>query len=73
MGEVIARVFDAIDYAAVPGVFVASHGRFTPGEDSVTAAPTAVVLEMLARTAYLRIGIDQGRRRSRGPCTTGTT
>ncbi len=59
-GEAIARVFDTIDYAAVPGVLVASHGPFTWGPDAMTAAQTAVVLEMLARTAYLTIGIDQG-------------
>ena len=58
-GEVIARMFDAIDYAAVPGVLVASHGPFTWGKDAMTAAETAVVLEMLARTAYLTIGIEQ--------------
>jgi L-ribulose-5-phosphate 4-epimerase len=58
-GEVIARVFDAIDYAAVPGVLVASHGPFTWGKDALKAAETAVILEMLARTAYLTIGIDR--------------
>ena len=59
-GEVIARVFDGIDYAAVPGVLVASHGPFTWGKDAMTAAETAVVLDMLARTAYLTLGIDRG-------------
>src|SRR5271169_6781026 len=59
-GDVIAQVFDEIDYAAVPGVLVASHGPFTWGPDAMTAAETAVVLEMLARTAYLTIGIDRG-------------
>ncbi len=61
-GEVIARLFDAIDYAAVPGVLVANHGPFTWGPDALAAAQTAVVLEMLARTAYLTIGINQGAR-----------
>ena len=59
-GEVIARMFDGIDYAAVPGVLVANHGPFTWGKDAMTAAKIAVVLEMLARTAYLTIGIDRG-------------
>jgi L-ribulose-5-phosphate 4-epimerase len=59
-GEVIARLFDAIDYAAVPGVLVANHGPFTWGPDAMAAAQTAVVLEMLARTAYLTIGINRG-------------
>ena len=59
-GDVIARIFDAIDYAAVPGVLVANHGPFTWGPDAMTAAETAVMLEMLARTAYLTIGINQG-------------
>ena len=59
-GEVIARLFDAIDYAAVPGVLVASHGPFTWGADAMAAAQMAVVLEMLARTAYLTIDINRG-------------
>lgn len=59
-GDVIARTFDEIDYAAVPAGLVASHGPFTCGPDAMTAAQTAVVLEMLARTAYLTIGIDRG-------------
>jgi L-ribulose-5-phosphate 4-epimerase len=59
-GEVIARLFDAIDYAAVPGVLAANHGPFTWGLDAMAAAQTAVVLEMLARTAYLTIGINRG-------------
>ena len=59
-GEVTARLFDAIDYAAVPGVLVANHGPFTWGPDAMAAAQTAVVLEMLARTAYLTIGINRG-------------
>jgi L-ribulose-5-phosphate 4-epimerase len=59
-GHVIARLFDTIDYAAVPGALVASHGPFTWGRDAMAAAQTAVVLEMLARTAYLTIGINRG-------------
>ena len=59
-GEAIARVLGAIDYAAVQGVLVAGHGPFTRGEDAMTAAETAVVLEVLARTACLTIGIDRG-------------
>jgi L-ribulose-5-phosphate 4-epimerase len=59
-GEVIARLFDAIDYAAVPGALVANHGPFTWGQDAMVAAQMAVALEMLARTAYLTIGINQG-------------
>ena len=58
-GEVIARAFDGIDYAAVPGVLVASHGPFTWGRDAMAAAQTAVILEMLAKTAYLTIGIER--------------
>jgi L-ribulose-5-phosphate 4-epimerase len=59
-GEVIVQGFDAIDYAAVPAVLVASHGPFTWGPDAMSAAETAVILEMLAKTAYLTIGIDRG-------------
>ncbi len=54
-GDIIAHTFDEVDYAAVPGVLVASQCPFTWGP----AAATAVVLEMLARTAYLTIAIDR--------------
>jgi L-ribulose-5-phosphate 4-epimerase len=57
-GEVIAQTFDAIDYAAVPAVLVASHGPFTWGPGAMKAAQTAVILEMLAKTAYLTFGIE---------------
>jgi L-ribulose-5-phosphate 4-epimerase len=59
-GDVIARLFDAIDYAAVPGVLVASHGPFAWGPDAMAAAQTAVILEMLARNAYLTVCISRG-------------
>ncbi len=64
-GYAMAHTFDGIDYAAVPRVLVANHGTFTWGRDATTAAESAVVLEMLAQTACLAIGIDRVRKRFR--------
>ena len=44
-GEVIARVFDAIDYAAVPGCSSPVTGRSLGGTDAIMAAEAAVVLD----------------------------
>ncbi len=58
-GEVIVHTFDAIDYAAVPGVLVASHGPFTWGADASELPRWRSSSRMLARTAYLTSGIDR--------------
>lgn len=43
---------------AVPGVIVASHGVFTWGKDAKDAVHNAVVLEELAKMAYLTLTIN---------------
>jgi len=44
--------------AATPGVLVANHGPFTWGKDAAAAAENAVILEAIARMAYLTLGIN---------------
>ena len=56
-GSAIVRAFEHIDYSAVPAVLVANHGPFTWGPDVTTAAHNAVVLEAVARMAYLTLDI----------------
>ncbi|MFN8005991.1 MAG: L-ribulose-5-phosphate 4-epimerase AraD [Terriglobia bacterium] len=57
-GDVIVRRFQALDYAAIPGVLVANHGPFTWGKDARTAAEHAVILEAVARIAWLTLRIN---------------
>lgn len=59
-GHVIVQAFNHLDYAAIPGVLVANHGPFCWGPDPRTAAHHAVILEAIARTAYLTLNIDRG-------------
>jgi len=58
-GHAIARVFQKIDYAAIPAVLVANHGPFCWGPDCGTAAHNAVILESVARMAYFTRRINK--------------
>jgi len=57
-GEVIARRFKGIDPLTSPAVLVANHGPFVWGRDSEEAVHNAVVLEAIARMAYLTVSIN---------------
>lgn len=57
-GDAIVRAFEHLDYTSVPAVLVANHGPFTWGQDPAAAAHNAVVLESVARMAYLTIAIN---------------
>jgi L-ribulose-5-phosphate 4-epimerase len=58
-GKVILRTMEDRDYKAMPGILVANHGPFTWGKDPGTAVHNSVVLEELARMAYLTLTINQ--------------
>ena len=58
-GKVILRTMENRDYKAMPGILVANHGPFTWGKDPATAVHNSVVLEELARMAYLTLTINQ--------------
>jgi L-ribulose-5-phosphate 4-epimerase len=58
-GRAIVRAFHKIDYAAIPAVLVANHGPFCWGQDSGTAAHNAVILESVARMAFLTRRINE--------------
>jgi L-ribulose-5-phosphate 4-epimerase len=59
-GLAIVKAFEGKNYAAIPAVLVANHGSFCWGSDAATAAHNAVILESVARMAYLTCQINDG-------------
>jgi L-ribulose-5-phosphate 4-epimerase len=57
-GHAIVRVFEKLDYAAVPAILVANHAPFAWGPDPTAAAHNAVIVEAVARMAFFTITID---------------
>lgn len=57
-GRAIVRAFGTLDYSSIPAVLVANHGAFTWGPDVVTSAHNAVILESVARMAYITMSIN---------------
>ncbi|MGD1817096.1 MAG: L-ribulose-5-phosphate 4-epimerase [Pleomorphochaeta sp.] len=52
-GRIILEKFKSIDPIAVPGILVPNHGPFVFGKDSVESVHNAVVLEEVAKMAYI--------------------
>src|SRR5205809_7493888 len=61
-GRAIVRAFEGVDPSAVPAVLVANHGALAWGADPATSAHNAVILESVARMAYLTLSINQEAR-----------
>ena len=59
-GLAIERTFRDRDPEQMPAVLVAGHAPFCWGRDVVEAAHHAVVLESIARMAYLTLSIENG-------------
>ena len=57
-GVAITRTFAGLDPMAVPGVLVAGHAPFVWGKNPHDAAHNAVVLEAVARMAFLTVTIN---------------
>ena len=57
-GRVIVRCFKEIDPVQTPGVLVRNHGPFAWGRDAADAVHNAVVLEQVAKMAYLSYQIN---------------
>ncbi len=57
-GEVIIERFARLDPEAVPGVLVAAHGPFTWGASPAEAVANSLVLEKVAKTAWLALRLD---------------
>jgi len=58
-GHAIVRAFKKLDYAAVPAVLVANHAPFAWGPDPAAAAHNAVIVEAVARMAFLTTTINR--------------
>jgi L-ribulose-5-phosphate 4-epimerase len=57
-GHVIVSTLKQSDPLAIPGILVANHGPFAWGQEVMTAAHNATILESIARTAYFTLGIN---------------
>lgn len=57
-GNVIVRRFDGIDYMATPGALVKNHGPFAWGLNPSDAVHNAVVMEEVAKMAFIAMNIN---------------
>lgn len=57
-GNVIVRRFEDINPVHTPGVLVRNHGPFAWGKDCAEAVHNAVVLEQVAKMAYIAYAIN---------------
>jgi len=57
-GHAIVRSLQQTNPTETPGVLVANHGPFAWGKDADTAAHNAVILEAIARMAFLTLAIN---------------
>ncbi|MCD8287203.1 MAG: L-ribulose-5-phosphate 4-epimerase [Clostridia bacterium] len=57
-GVIINETFERRDTLACPACLVKNHGVFTWGKDAADAVYHAVVLEEVARMAYITLGIN---------------
>jgi L-ribulose-5-phosphate 4-epimerase len=62
-GNQILSVFSRLSYGEVEMVLVAGHGPFTWGKDAQKAVYNSVVLEELARMAFLTLQADPSAQR----------
>ena len=61
-GNVIVERFKGMNPDDTPAVLVKNHGPFTWGTDADNAVHNAVVLEQVAKMAYIAMDINVGRR-----------
>jgi L-ribulose-5-phosphate 4-epimerase len=57
-GHAIVRILKQTSPLETPGILVANHGPFAWGKDAEAAAHNAVILETIARMAFLTVSID---------------
>jgi len=57
-GQVIVRCFAGLDPEQISAVLVSSHGPFCWGSTAYDAAHTAVIVEELARLAFLSLSLN---------------
>lgn len=61
-GKVIVETFQERNYEQIPGVLVAFHGPFTWGKDAKQAVFYSVVLEEVARLAFITLQLNPFRK-----------
>ncbi|MBR5810117.1 MAG: L-ribulose-5-phosphate 4-epimerase [Bacteroidales bacterium] len=59
-GNVIVRRFEGMNPSHTPGVLVKNHGPFSWGKDASDAVHNAVVMEQVAKMAYISFGVNPG-------------
>ncbi len=64
-GNVIVHRFADMNPNYTPGVLVKNHGPFAWGKDAHDAVHNAVVLEQVAKMAYIALGINPGLQMNR--------
>jgi L-ribulose-5-phosphate 4-epimerase len=57
-GKVIIERFSSLNPVHTPGVLAKNHGPFSWGKDAHDAVHNAVVLEQVAKMAYIALGIN---------------
>ena len=57
-GNVIVRRFERLNPVHTPGILVKNHGPFTWGKDAAEAVHNAVVLEQVAKMAFISFTIN---------------
>lgn len=57
-GTLIVNTFRNIDHRSMKAVLVACHGPFTWGKDATEAVFTSVMLEEIARMAYMSLSLN---------------
>ena len=59
-GNVIVRRFEGMNPSHTPGVLVKNPGPFSWGKDASDAVHNAVVMEQVAKMAYISFGVNPG-------------
>lgn len=59
-GNVILKRFERLQAMHTPGVLVKNHGPFSWGKDAHDAVHNAVVMEQIAKMAFIAYGINPG-------------
>ena len=57
-GNVIIKRFEGLNPVHTPGVLVKNHGPFSWGKDGVDAVHKAVVMEQVAKMAFIAYGVN---------------
>ena len=57
-GNVIVERFKGLNPVHTPGVLVKNHGPFTWGKDAFEAVHNAVVLEQVAKMAFISFSVN---------------